>query len=109
MAARLTSTKPMTGEHGHLRADDPAPATDPSPMYHGHPRLKCLPNRGWGSGRHQHLDPLLRGNDSVDIDHVVALSNALQTGAPAWDIRKRGAVANDPVNSLAVDPGTNRH
>src|SRR4051794_9932146 len=50
----------------------------------------------------------VRGNDAVDIDHVVALSNAWQTGAFAWDIRKRAAFANDPLNLLAVDSGTNR-
>jgi hypothetical protein len=54
------------------------------------------------------LIPYVRGNDAVDIDHVVALSNAWQTGAFAWDIRKRAAFANDPLNLLAVDSGTNR-
>src|SRR4051794_29366195 len=43
------------------------------------------------------------GNDTVDIDHVVALSNAWQTGAFGWDIGKRAAFANDPLNLLAVD------
>src|SRR3954454_19558890 len=36
----------------------------------------------------------VRGNDTVDIDHVVALSNAWQTGAFGWDVRKRAAFAN---------------
>lgn len=50
----------------------------------------------------------VRGNDTVDIDHVVALSNAWQTGAFRWDIRKRAAFANDPMNLLAVDASANR-
>lgn len=46
--------------------------------------------------------------DLVDIDHVVALGNAWATGAGGWDIRKRAALANDPMNLLAVDAGANR-
>jgi hypothetical protein len=45
---------------------------------------------------------------SVDIDHVVALSNAWQTGAFAWDEARRTALANDPLNLLAVDYSANR-
>jgi hypothetical protein len=50
----------------------------------------------------------VRGNDTVDIDHVVALSNAWQSGAFRWDIRKRAAFANDPINLLAVEAMANR-
>jgi hypothetical protein len=45
---------------------------------------------------------------SVDIDHVVALSNGWQTGAFAWDEASRTAFANDPLNLLAVDYSANR-
>jgi Excalibur calcium-binding domain/Protein of unknown function (DUF1524) len=45
---------------------------------------------------------------SVDIDHVVALGDAWQTGAFAWDVAKRTALANDPLNLLAVDYSANR-
>jgi hypothetical protein len=45
---------------------------------------------------------------SVDIDHVVALGNAWQTGAFAWDDARRTAFANDPLNLLAVDYSANR-
>ena len=44
----------------------------------------------------------------VDIDHVVALGNAWVTGAFRWEIRKRAAFANDPMNLLAVDASANR-
>ncbi len=45
---------------------------------------------------------------SVDIDHVVALSDAWQTGAGRWDEARRTALANDPLNLLAVDYSANR-
>jgi hypothetical protein len=38
----------------------------------------------------------------VQIDHVVALSNAWQTGAFKLSYDKRLAFANDPMNLLAV-------
>ncbi len=44
----------------------------------------------------------------IDIDHVVALGNAWATGASQWDIRKRAALANDPMNLLPVNASVNR-
>ena len=47
----------------------------------------------------------VRGNVTsmeVQIDHVVALSNAWQTGAFKLTLEKRTAFANDPENLLAV-------
>ncbi|MEK6649268.1 MAG: HNH endonuclease family protein [Actinomycetota bacterium] len=47
----------------------------------------------------------LRGNITsmaVQIDHVVALSNAWQTGAFKLTIAERTLLANDPLNLLAV-------
>ncbi|MGW5099519.1 HNH endonuclease family protein [Streptomyces sp. NPDC004100] len=49
-----------------------------------------------------------RGRSQVDIDHVVALSDAWQKGAKYWEPSKRIALANDPLNLLAVDASTNR-
>ncbi len=46
--------------------------------------------------------------DLVDIDHVVALGNAWATGALSWPVKKRAAIANDPMNLLAVDASANR-
>lgn len=43
----------------------------------------------------------------VQVDHVVALNNAWQTGAQYWKARKRLAFANDPLNLLAVDGDLN--
>ena len=52
-----------------------------------------------------------RGNttsDRVQIDHVVALSDAWQKGAQALDFDTRVKFANDPLNLLAVDGPTNQ-
>jgi Protein of unknown function (DUF1524)/Excalibur calcium-binding domain len=48
------------------------------------------------------------GASEVDIDHLVALSDAWQKGAAPWGDGKRLALANDPLNLLAVDSSTNR-
>ena len=42
-------------------------------------------------------------SDDVQIDHVVALSDAWQKGAQELDGAQRTAFANDPLNLLAVD------
>lgn len=45
---------------------------------------------------------------NIDIDHIVALSNAWQTGAIYFDKETRGNIANDPLNLMAVDAALNR-
>lgn len=45
----------------------------------------------------------------VQIDHVVPLSDAWQKGAQQWPTSRRTALANDPLNLLAVDGLTNQH
>lgn len=47
-------------------------------------------------------------SDDVHIDHVVALSAAWQTGAQQLPAERRYALANDPLNLLAVDGLTNQ-
>ena len=42
-------------------------------------------------------------SSEVQIDHVVALSDAWQKGAFAWTVAKRTNLANDPLELLAVD------
>ncbi|MGZ6804621.1 MAG: GmrSD restriction endonuclease domain-containing protein [Nocardioidaceae bacterium] len=52
----------------------------------------------------------LRGqatSTAVQIDHVVALSDAWQKGAQRWSAATRQAFANDSLNLLAVDGPTN--
>ena len=44
----------------------------------------------------------------VQIDHVVALSNAWQTGAQQLNLERRVSLANDPLNLLAVDGSANQ-
>lgn len=46
-------------------------------------------------------------SDDVQIDHVVALSNAWQTGAQRLTYQRRVAFANDPLNLLAVSGEAN--
>lgn len=48
------------------------------------------------------------GGAQVDIDHVVALADAWTTGAAAWQPARRIALANDPLNLLAVAASANR-
>ena len=53
----------------------------------------------------------LRGSgtsDDVQIDHVVALSDAWQKGAQALSREKRIELANDPLELLAVDGPANQ-
>lgn len=47
-------------------------------------------------------------SDSVQIDHVVALSNAWQTGAQQLAPEQRVALANDPLELIAVDGVANQ-
>ncbi len=47
-------------------------------------------------------------SDAVQIDHVVALSNAWQTGAQQLTSAERVQLANDPLELLAVDGPANQ-
>jgi hypothetical protein len=49
-----------------------------------------------------------RTSEAVQIDHVVALSDAWQTGAQQLDESTREDLANDPLNLLAVDGPANQ-
>ncbi|CRK54530.1 conserved exported hypothetical protein [Rhodococcus sp. RD6.2] len=56
-------------------------------------------------------NPFVSGQDTsplVQIDHVVALSNAWQTGAQQLDLPTRTALANDPLNLQAVAGAVNQ-
>lgn len=46
-------------------------------------------------------------SEALQIDHVVALSDAWQTGAQSWSREKLVDLANDPLNLLAVDGSSN--
>lgn len=47
-------------------------------------------------------------SDDVQIDHVVALSDAWQKGAQTLSFERRVALANDPLELLAVDGPANQ-
>jgi hypothetical protein len=48
------------------------------------------------------------GFDEIDIDHMVSLSDAWQTGAQYWPAEKRLALANDPLNLQPTAAWVNR-
>lgn len=48
-----------------------------------------------------------KSSSAVQIDHVVALSDAWQKGAQNIDVATRAEFANDPLNLLAVDGPAN--
>lgn len=47
-------------------------------------------------------------SNAIQIDHVVALSDAWQTGAQNLSPADREQLANNPVNLLAVDGPANQ-
>ena len=47
-------------------------------------------------------------SSAVQIDHVVALSDAWQKGAQQLSSKQRAELANDPINLLAVDGPANQ-
>jgi len=47
-------------------------------------------------------------SEKVQVDHVVALTDAWQKGARGWDAARREAFANDPLNLLVVDGALNQ-
>ena len=51
---------------------------------------------------------LSQSSSNIDIDHVVALSNAWQTGGFQLTTLQRTNFANDPLNLIAVDFRLNR-
>lgn len=59
------------------------------------------------TGKLIHFVRGLRTSAAVQIDHVVALSNAWSTGAQRLSAASRYQLANDPMNLLAVDGPTN--
>jgi len=59
------------------------------------------------TGRHINFIRGPKTSDEVQIDHVVSLSNAWQTGAQRLTKQRRVELANDPLNLLAVDGPTN--
>lgn len=48
------------------------------------------------------------GASEIDIEHVVARSEAWDSGASEWTQERRDAFANDPLELLAVSSGGNR-
>lgn len=72
----------------------------------------CVVERGKLSdpytGEEIHFRKGNKTSTAVQIDHVVALSDAWRSGAFAWDDQQRLRFANDPLNLLAVDGPANQ-
>jgi len=51
---------------------------------------------------------LTSSSSSIDIDHIVSLSNAWQTGAAYFSKEVRKNLANDTLNLMSVDAKLNR-
>lgn len=60
------------------------------------------------TGEHQVFTEKSQISKGVQIDHVVALSDAWQKGAQYMDQGTRYAMATDPLNLLAVDSSANQ-
>ena len=59
------------------------------------------------TGKHRIFSNRGEIGQGVQIDHVVALSDAWQKGAQYMDYEVRNAIATDPLNLLAVDGTAN--
>jgi hypothetical protein len=46
--------------------------------------------------------------ENLDVDHVVSLAEAWDSGADSWTDEQRSAFANDPINLLVVSASSNR-
>ncbi|WP_018143353.1 HNH endonuclease family protein [Alloscardovia criceti] len=60
------------------------------------------------TGKTIHFTRGAQTSKAVQIDHVVALSNAWKSGAHAWSTAQRYTFSNDPYNLLAVDGHANQ-
>ena len=60
------------------------------------------------TGEHKVFDEREQISNGVQIDHVVALSDAWQKGAQGLSADERYALATDPLNLLAVDASANK-
>lgn len=48
------------------------------------------------------------GGSTIEIDHVVSLSDSWQKGSQQWDAQTRKQFANDPLNLVATSRSVNR-
>lgn len=65
-------------------------------------------NVTWGEWVCPYTGKVLYKASDVDIDHIVPLKHAHNTGGSSWSRDKKRAFANDPDNLLVVDDSTNQ-
>ncbi len=74
--------------------------------------LKFKKNKGcsvtWGKWYDPYSGKTFTKASDLDIDHIVPLKHAHQTGADSWTRKKRRAFANDPINLIPVYKSLNR-
>lgn len=65
-------------------------------------------NVSWGQWIGPYTGKTITQASDLDIDHIVPLSHAHETGGANWTRDKKRQFANDPDNLLAVDDATNQ-
>lgn len=65
-------------------------------------------NVTWGEWVCPYTGKTFSKASDVDIDHIVPLKHAYNTGGASWSREKKRAFANDPDNLLVVDDATNQ-
>lgn len=69
---------------------------------------RCHPTSGVLRDRYSRTSITITNTSKIDVDHIVSLSNAWQTGAGKWSTAKRRTFGNDPLNLVATTPTLNR-
>lgn len=65
-------------------------------------------NVSWGRWLCPYTGQKILKASELDIDHLVPLSHAQRNGGASWSRERKRQFANDPLNLLTVEAGTNR-
>lgn len=65
-------------------------------------------NVSWGEWRCPYTGKVFEKASDVDIDHIVPLAHAHQSGGANWTRSKKRRFANDPTNLIAVEDNINQ-
>lgn len=65
-------------------------------------------NVSWGKWICPYTGKVFEKASDMDIDHIVPLSHAHQTGGSTWSREKRREFANDPMNLIATEDNINQ-
>lgn len=103
----MEGRRPQRLRHPQRR---PGPRPHRQGLQARHPRLRGRQRRAARpyTGTTIHFTRGQNTSTAVQIDHIVALSDAWQKGAQQLSADLRTQLANDPLNLLAVDGPTNQ-